>query len=138
MLVWVDDRTPVFSFSIPSAFTMLLEPGGPAARAVPETPGPVLVEEQLRSKDALKAPRRLSIMGTREGVLHVSFGDKTPATLELFDVSGRSVLSRELSSRGTAGLEVRVGEAATLPSGVYLARVTQGSSIAKARIAILH
>jgi hypothetical protein len=139
MLAWVDDRTPFHSFSIPEAFTMLLEPGGPAARAIAQASGPVLVEEDARSEGTLgAAPRRLAMTSTRRGVLHLSFAEDTPATLDLFDVTGRKVVSREITPSRAAVLEVRVSEVATLPPGIYLARVTQGSSTAQARVAILH
>jgi len=50
-----------------------------------------------------------------------------PATLELLDISGRSVESIQVGSLGAGGHTVQLGTQAHLRSGVYLIRLTQGS-----------
>lgn len=138
MVSWVDDRTPFSIFSMRYVFTMLLEPEGPAARAIMENPGPSLVEGHAELKEALDPTSgRLSISSSLEGVLHLSSSESTPVTLELFDLAGRRVWSRELVSPGQVGQDVRLRDEAAFHPGIYLARVTQGANSANARVAIM-
>src|SRR5262249_36727872 len=58
-----------------------------------------------------------------------------PAFLELYDLSGRSVLSREVGSLGTGTHSLRLG--ARLPAGVYTLRLRQGDAVAVSRAVIL-
>ncbi|HET9234049.1 MAG TPA: FG-GAP-like repeat-containing protein, partial [Candidatus Eisenbacteria bacterium] len=63
------------------------------------------------------APRALTVS--------FSLQDGQPAWLELYDVSGRRVLTREVGGFGPGVHRVAL-EASTLPSGVYVIRLTQG------------
>jgi VCBS repeat protein len=60
--------------------------------------------------------------------LRVTFGlpEARPAKLEVFNVSGRLVASREVGSMGIGFHTVMLGERANLSSGVYIIRLTQG------------
>ena len=60
--------------------------------------------------------------------LRVSFGlpDAQPARIEVFNVSGRLVAAREVGGLGPGFHAVTLGEQATLSSGVYIVRLTQG------------
>jgi hypothetical protein len=67
-----------------------------------------------------------------------SLTSKAPATLDIIDLSGRRVLTREVGSMGvgrhTLSLETETGR---LPIGVYAIRLTQGHSVAKAKVSVL-
>jgi hypothetical protein len=56
------------------------------------------------------------------------------ATLELFDLKGRQIVSREVGSLGAGEHVVPLADRHSLPAGVYLVRLTQGrrALIAKA------
>jgi len=60
--------------------------------------------------------------------LRVTFGlpEARPAKIEVFSVSGRLVASREVGSLGIGYHTVTLGARATLASGVYIVRLTQG------------
>jgi hypothetical protein len=68
-------------------------------------------------------------------VVAFSLARPEPAFLELYDLSGRSVLSREVGSLGTGAHSLRLG--ARLPAGVYSLRLRQGEAIATTRAVIL-
>jgi len=55
-----------------------------------------------------------------------SLPDARPATIEVFSVSGRRVAIREVGSFGPGSHTVTLGERTTLPSGVYIVRLSQG------------
>jgi hypothetical protein len=61
-----------------------------------------------------------------------------PALLDLLDVAGRRVLSREVGDLGGGTHEVSLGSVARLPAGVYLVRLTRGSLAASARAVLFH
>jgi len=60
--------------------------------------------------------------------LRVNFGlpEARPAKIEVFNVSGRLVASREVGSLGIGFHTMTLVGRATLPSGVYIVRLTQG------------
>ena len=61
-------------------------------------------------------------------VLLVSFSlpRTCPATLELYDVSGRRVLTREVGSLGPGRHQLELRAGTTLRAGLYLLRLEQG------------
>jgi VCBS repeat protein/type IX secretion system substrate protein len=63
-----------------------------------------------------------------QGALTVTFSlqDGPPASLELYDVSGRRVLAREVGGLGPGVHSVALEASGSLPSGVYMIRLTQG------------
>jgi hypothetical protein len=71
--------------------------------------------------------------------LQVSFGlpEARPAKLEVFNVSGRLVASREVGSLGVGFHMVTLGGRGALPSGVYLVRLTQGGRSLTTRAVIV-
>jgi hypothetical protein len=74
--------------------------------------------------------------GQRGGAsFSISLPGPTPARLEMFDVAGRRVDSRDLTglTRGTHA----VGIPAQLANGVYWARLHQGTSMKTARVVVL-
>lgn len=52
-----------------------------------------------------------------------------PVRLDLLDVTGRHVASRDLGSMGAGGHTVQLNEAAHLQPGVYIVRLSQGGRI---------
>ena len=60
------------------------------------------------------------------GLIVFSLPDASPARLELVDVSGRQVFSREVGSLGRGEHVVRVSGSQPLAPGLYLVRLTQG------------
>jgi VCBS repeat protein len=71
--------------------------------------------------------------------LQVSFGlpEARPAKIEVFNVSGRLVASREVGSLGVGFHTVMLSGRGTLPSGVYLVRLTQGGRSLTTRAVIV-
>ena len=61
--------------------------------------------------------------------------DARPARLELLDLAGRRVAARDV--RGDGAHAERLGEAAALPPGVYLLRLTHGTQVGTARVALV-
>ena len=71
--------------------------------------------------------------------LSVSFtlpGSK-PATLVIYDISGREVSRREVGSLGAGRHVVTVGGAGTLPPGIYLVHLIQGERRLVARAVVV-
>ena len=50
-----------------------------------------------------------------------------PARIEVLDVSGRNVMTRDLTGLGPGEHRVRLTTRAGIPSGVYLIRLRQGA-----------
>jgi hypothetical protein len=68
--------------------------------------------------------------------LACSLSDASPARVEVLDVSGRLLVSRDLPAR--AGTHTVALEAATIPGpGLYFARLIQGAASVTTRIAIV-
>ncbi len=59
------------------------------------------------------------------------------ATLELVDVSGRRVASRDVGTLGAGRHEMNLGEGQRLSSGIYFVRLTQGVNVATRRVTVL-
>ncbi len=74
------------------------------------------------------------------GDLTLSFtlGANGPATLELVDIAGRTVLKRDLGGMNAGRHELRVGAgSARLSAGMYFARITQRERNATGRVVVL-
>jgi len=69
------------------------------------------------------------------GPLTVSFAlpRNAPATLEILDVAGRRVLSREVGTLGAGSHVLNLGDPAGLGMGLYFLRITQGDEQRQAR-----
>jgi hypothetical protein len=76
---------------------------------------------------------------SRGGALAVAFvlASAEPAQLELVDVSGRRVLTREVGALGAGRHVVELAGGTRLAPGLYLARITQGSNRGTVRIVVL-
>ena len=71
------------------------------------------------------------------GLIRFSLADASPARLELMDVSGRQVFSREVGDLGPGEHVVRASGAGALAPGVYLVRLTQGGHTLTAKAATI-
>jgi hypothetical protein len=60
-----------------------------------------------------------------------------PAKLEVFDVSGRRVLARDVTEQGPGRQEMVLGAGRALPSGIYLVRLSQAGRAASARVVMM-
>jgi len=61
-----------------------------------------------------------------------------PATLDVIDLSGRRVLSRQVGTMGAGQHTLSLtNETSRLPIGVYGIRLTQGHSVAKAKVSVI-
>ena len=96
------------------------------AGRVAADPSPVAVEAPPRANLALTGAVPNP---ARRGGLAVRFElpDAEPAALEVLDVGGRRLALREVGALGVGSHTVDLGEAADLPAGVYLLRLTQAS-----------
>ena len=61
----------------------------------------------------------------------------SPARLELRDVAGRRVMTREVGMLGAGQHVLPLGQAAALPAGIYVLRLTQSGHEAVARAALV-
>jgi hypothetical protein len=73
------------------------------------------------------------------GSFNVSFSlpDTRPARLELYDVSGRRLLAREVGAMGPGAHVLRLGETSGLSSGVYWLRLVHPTKTLVARAALV-
>ncbi len=151
IMAWEDVRhmpPPNGVCGVEQCFAMRLDPTGPAVAATgasvaatPESPLPEAASVAGTPEAPASGPREVPAFGLTTsprgaGVL-LSLPDTEPATLELFDVAGRRLWSREVGSLGAGEHSVGVGDGARLPVGVYLARLVRGGRSATARIVVL-
>jgi len=88
-------------------------------------------------------PAKLAIRGvmpnpTKDELrVSLSLGDLAPATLEVFDVSGRQLAARRVEGMGPGWHTVTVGDPSRLPAGLYLIRLTEGRRSLTTRAAVI-
>ena len=99
--------------------------------------GTTAVENQGRLAFALEGVRPNPASGDR---LTVSFAllAAAPARLELWDVSGRRVMPREVDSLGAGRHVVDLEAGHSLAPGRHLLRLSQGTDQQSARVAVIH
>jgi hypothetical protein len=89
------------------------------------------------------ATPELSLAGFRSNPaledLQIAFSlpDASPARVELLDVAGRRVITREVGSLGAGNHVVTLGDARTLRPGTYVLRLSQGKRSFTARAVVL-
>ena len=82
---------------------------------------------------------RLDLAGLRpnpatHGVtVHFTLPRRAPARLDLMDVSGRRVLTREVGGLGAGSHALRLDQDKAIPAGLYFLRLTQGDLVVTAR-----
>jgi hypothetical protein len=64
-------------------------------------------------------------------------GEAAGARLELVDVSGRLVVSREVGSLGAGRHVVNLAEGRKVPPGLYWVRLTQAANQHATRVAVI-
>jgi hypothetical protein len=67
----------------------------------------------------------------------ISLPDAAPARLEVHDVAGRRVVSREVGGLGAGRHTVEMGEARSLSPGLYLVRLVRGAEFRATRVAVV-
>lgn len=72
-----------------------------------------------------------------DAVVRLSLASDEPGALELYDVGGRLVSSREVGSLGAGSHELRLGERGRLAAGVYTVRLWQGGLAATTRAVVV-
>ncbi|MEK7269345.1 MAG: T9SS type A sorting domain-containing protein [Planctomycetota bacterium] len=124
------------------SFAMLLTPHGLAApaktavrkpKAAPLGNGPV-----PDARPAFAIRRIHPNPATAGGIVRLALSESAPASLEMFDIAGRRVWSREVGTLGPGEHNLILADGARLPAGVYLVRLTQGKHVATARAVFLH
>jgi hypothetical protein len=106
--------------------------------------GTFSIESVLGVGDRGAGPFALAIRATSpnpspNGRLRVELGllDDSPARLELVDVAGRVVASRQVGSLGPGRHSLELSEGGALRPGIYFLHLTQGAGEVRARAAVL-
>jgi hypothetical protein len=85
---------------------------------------------------ALEGPRPHPARGGRM-LVHFALPGDGPAKLELFDLAGRCVVSRDVGALGAGRHAEDLSSGAGLPAGIYLVRLTRGADHRLVRVAML-
>ena len=67
-----------------------------------------------------------------------SLADDRPATLALYDVSGRRLASRDVGGLGAGQHTMKLAEESNLPAGIYVIQLNQGGKSLTSRAAVIH
>jgi hypothetical protein len=98
--------------------------------------GETWVQVPAATSFALSGARPNPVEG--KGVwVHCALASAEPAALELYDVSGRRVVEREVGSLGAGQHTLDLGAGQHLAPGLYLIRLTQGANTRTTRVAVL-
>ncbi len=135
-LTWATDPNscPRCEEQGPFVFVTRLDPAGPVVAPVLVATPDAEQNASLPVTSPRSAERPLRACSAGNDRIALSLPSSSPASLELFDLAGRRIWSREVES-GAGAHTVRVGDG--VPSGVYLARLRQGQATATARLAIV-
>lgn len=85
---------------------------------------------------ALEGPTANPLTGGR---LDIAFAlpDGAPARLELLDVAGRRLATREVGALGAGRHVARLGEGHAVAPGLYFVRLSRGEAFRIARVSVL-
>ena len=75
---------------------------------------------------------------TQNLLLVFSLATRDPARLELLDIAGRIILSRELVGLGPGRHVMNLGDSGRFRAGIYLVRIVQGGRHTSGKVAIVH
>src|SRR5437870_5741625 len=73
------------------------------------------------------------------GAFNVFFSlpSSKPATLAVYDVSGRQVVARSVGTLGGGLHSIPLGERGKLPAGLYVIKLSQAGRVATHRVAVI-
>jgi hypothetical protein len=108
----------------------------------------VWLDGQWASADELQVDvpsgAALSLAGLRPNpavgralTIHFTLVSAEPARLEMLDLAGRRVLTREVGSMGPGSHVVQLGDGARVAPGIYMLRLVQGQQVRHARAVVL-
>ena len=142
-VIWTDDRRPLGTQGVlKTTRAMRLLAHGPVTAPMPM---PVVARQgALAATSAPLAESRVLALrgiqpnpGLRGSRVHFALPDASPATLDLFDLAGRRLWTRDVGMLGAGEHVVTLADGAWIPPGVYLARLAQAHRVASARIVIV-
>ena len=116
-------------------FIRVLQPGNEAKEEKVVDDDPIMSIEPL-PKHALAIRRANGAVGRRLEV-ELTLRDASPARLELMDVAGRALASRELGTMGPGTHSIDLAAGRSVPPGIYFLSLTQSGTQVRARIAVL-
>jgi hypothetical protein len=142
VLAWTDERVPTSGMPFRVTQATRLLPSGPITRLSsiadhsPEgsPPRPANQEAATARFGLHHASPNPGRVGT---LIRLSLPDAAPATLALYDLSGRRLWSRDVGALGGGEHAVTLADGAWLPSGTYFASLTGGGRVATVRVTIL-
>ncbi len=127
---------------VEQSFAMLLTPDGPAASPVSAQRLGALADP-IATAPALAPRTAFALRGVQPNpapagaTVTFALPDARPASLELFDVAGRRVWSREVGVLGAGEHVVPLRDGVASPPGLYLIRLRQGEQTATARVVLV-
>jgi hypothetical protein len=132
LLGWTDSGS--------GTYAMQLTPRGPAS--IVHRPGREQLPTEILSGSggagaafALRGVSPNPVVGL--AAVRFTLPDGSPAGLQMLDVAGRLVWSREVGELGAGEHIVEIPEGTRLSRGIYFMRLQQGPRVAMARIAVL-
>ena len=143
IVAWQEARlAPSFPIELDQSFAMLLTPEGPAVS--PRRAGIVRMPAQPVSPVGERSPARafglsgvVSNDASSGTLVRIALPDAAQAKLDLFDLSGRKMWSRDVGALGPGDHDMILGDGAAFPPGIYLVRLRQGAHVSVARVAIV-
>lgn len=141
LLAWSDERLPTSGLPFRVTQAARLLPFGPHTR-VGDAPARSSVARASELATSTQGTPRFALHGAspnpgRMGVqVRFSLPDASPATLDLHDIAGRKLWSRDVGALGAGEHSVPIANGAWLPPGTYFARLTSGAATEHTNIVI--
>lgn len=127
ILVWQDLRnTPPQLFEFDLYAQRVLANGGVLEVTPGSTPAAAFALDGARPNPA-----------GRDLTVAFALPDESAARLELFDLAGRQLRTREVGDLGAGRHIVRLGDGEPVPAGLYWLRLTRGDRALTSRVAVL-
>ncbi len=143
-LAWSDDRlvAPNNPTELTLSFATLLAPDGPAASSL-ASQRPGVLADPIAADPATAPSTAFALRGVQPNpapagaTVAFALPDARPASLELFDVAGRRVWSREVGVLGAGEHVVPLRDGEHSPTGLYLIRLRQAERVATTRVVLV-
>jgi hypothetical protein len=145
------ENTGQYTWTVPPVLTeqakvavVLIEStdGGYVVEGVLGTSGTFTVREAsgLGDQGLAQLALRITSPAASSRGLEVTFSlpETRPASISLYDVTGRRVATHDISDLGAGMHTTRFGNGAVLPAGIYVVQLTQGEHRVTARAALIH